>query len=105
MTLNKYQISDELRKDSNAGWSYAGANALAEYLDENAGEEAEFDCVAIRCDFSEYSSAQDAAEAYGWEADSHIEEDGAECDSDALQWLQDRAQVIEFSGGVIVSNF
>jgi len=105
ITLNKYQIADELRKDSNAGWSYAGANALAEYLDENAGEETEFDCVAIRCDFSEYSSAQDAAEDHGWEADSHIEEDGAECDADALQWLQDRTQVIEFSGGVIVANF
>lgn len=105
ITLTTSQVADELRKDSNAGWSYAGANALAEYLDENAGEETEFDCVAIRCDFSEYSSAQDAAEAYGWEADSHIEEDGSECDADALQWLQDRTQVIEFSGGVIVANF
>lgn len=107
-TLNTNEIADRLFRDENASFTYAGAHALAEYLEqleEDSGEEMEFDQVAIRCDFAEYSSPQEAAEDHGWTPDSHIAEDGQECDADALQWLQDRTSVIEFEGGVIVSSF
>lgn len=104
-TLNTYEIADRLFQDENAGWSYNGAKALAEYLDTDENEDAEFDRVAIRCDFSEYPSAQEAAEAYGWEADSHIEDDGQECDADALQWLENRTTVLSFDGGIIIHDF
>jgi hypothetical protein len=104
-TLNTYEIADRLFRDENAGWSYAGARALAEFLDIDENEDAEFDRVSIRCDFSEYASPQKAAEAYGWESDSHIEDDGQECDADALQWLESRTTIISFDGGIIIHDF
>jgi len=104
-TLNTYEIADRLFRDENAGFSYEGAKALAEYLDTDENADAEFDRVAIRCDFAEYSSAQEAAEDHGWKPDSHIAEDGQECDAEALQWLHNRTSVIEFNGGVVVASF
>ena len=58
-TLNTHQVANALFKDENAAWTYAGALALAEYLEQfedDTGEEMELDVVAIRCDFSEYAS-------------------------------------------------
>jgi hypothetical protein len=64
-TLTTYDIANELIQDSNANWSRAGAFALAEYLqelEEDTGEEMEMDVVAIRCDYSEYSSLEEWAD-------------------------------------------
>jgi len=101
-TLTTYQIADRLLRDSNACWTRSGAFALAEYLQEmedSTGEQMEFDEVAIRCDYSEYPSA---VEAYN---DTSSEEELTEDDEEkALEWLRDNGQVIEFDGGVIVSN-
>lgn len=33
-TLSTYDIANALHQDKYAGWSYAGAKALAEYLEE-----------------------------------------------------------------------
>jgi hypothetical protein len=62
ITLSTYDIADRLLKYSNA-WSRAGAFALAKYLqnvEDDTGEQMEFDAVAIRCDFAEYPSAVEA---------------------------------------------
>ncbi len=111
-TMTTSQIADELRRDESAGWSYAGARALAEFLEsveEDTGEEMVFDRVAIRCDFSEYSSALEAAEEYGFEPggeDGETEEEAAEAnEAAALAWLYDQTSVIEFDGGVIIRQF
>ena len=97
-TLSTYEIQDALLQDDNAAWSYNGAKALAEWLDnldEECGTETEFDRVAIRCEFSEYDSALDAAEQYnGFEPDKDDDDD--ENEAAALEWLQDRTLVIEF---------
>ena len=69
-TLTTYEVAGVLMGDKNAGWSRDGAYALAEYLEqyeEDTGEELELDIVAIRCDYSEYSSALEAANDYGFE--------------------------------------
>jgi hypothetical protein len=113
ITLTEWQVSDELKKDENAGWSHEGAKALASYLcqmDEDSGEDTELDVVAIRCDFSEYKSAVEAAENYSWEFDGdaeEIDEDELEEEKEesALQFLQDRTQVIEFDDGIIIAQF
>jgi hypothetical protein len=118
ITLNTYQIADELKRDTCARWSYNGANALAEYLEEyeeSTGEELELDVCAIRCDFYEYSSALECALEYDWSPEASILDDDDNIRPDdeveeeneelALKWLQDRTQVIEFDGGVIVSQF
>jgi hypothetical protein len=101
-TLTTYQIADRLLRDSNACWTRAGAFALAEYLQEledSTGETMEFDAVAIRCDFAEYPSAVDAHNDITSGHD--LTEDEEET---ALERLREVGQVIEFDGGVIVSN-
>ena len=105
-TLSTSEITDRLMADSNAGWSYEGARALAEYLEEyeeGTGEEMEFDRVALRCDFSEYGSAREAAKEYGWEEDEDYGEESNELT--AADWLGERSTVIKFKGGVIVQSF
>jgi hypothetical protein len=102
-TLSVYQIADLLKRDESAGWSYNGSKALAEYLDENIPEDEEFDRVAIRCEYSEYTSALEATEDYDYESDDSLDEDVAE--KAALEWFKDNTTVIEFTGGIIVVNF
>jgi hypothetical protein len=106
MTLSTSQVASELQADQNANWSYAGSRALAEYLEaleEDTGEEIEFDRVAIRCDFSEYRRFQDWADDYGHEYDKEANED--EQAEEIREYILDRGQLIEFEGGVIVSSF
>ena len=105
-TMNTYQIADALRADDNANWSYNGAKALAEHLEqyeEDTGSEMEFDRVAIRCEFSEYANATEAAGNYDFEPDEDADED--ETETAALKYLNDRTMVIEFSGGIIIQDF
>ena len=105
-TLSTSEAADLLAADKNAGWSYAGARALVEHIErveEDTGEEFEFDHVALRCDFSEYPNAREAAEESGWEPDEDADNDDAE--EAALKWLRDRTTVITFNGGVIIQQF
>jgi hypothetical protein len=117
-TLTTTQAASMLADDQNSSFSRLGAYALVEYLEqleEECGEEMEFDSVALRCDYSEYDSALDCAVEHGWnheadilDADDNLRQDDEvmeENEEKALRWLQDRAEVIEFDGGVIVSSF
>ena len=106
ITLNTYDIAGYLMQDDNARWSRSGAYALAQYLEEmedEADEEMEFDAVEIRCGYAEYPTAAEAASEYGWSADESEYDEANE--SAALSWLHDRTSVIEFNGGVIISQF
>ena len=111
-TLTTSQAVDLLKADSNAAWSRSGARALVEHLEqleEDCGTEIEFDAVAIRCDYSEYGSALEAATDQGFDAGTDLDgsgdEDGEQREENALTWLQYRTDVIEFSGGVIIRSF
>jgi hypothetical protein len=110
-TLTTSQAAAMLKADTSANWSHAGARALIEYLEqmeEDTGTEIEFDAVAIRCDYSEFESALQAADEQGYEPNPNLgdgEQDDDDKEADALAWLQDQTQVIEFSGGVIIQNF
>ena len=104
--LSTSEAADLLVADTNAGWSYKGARALVEYLEqveEDTGDAIEFDRVALRCDFSEYPNAREAAEECGWEPDEDADSEDAE--EAALEWLTDRTTVITFNGGVIIQQF
>jgi len=95
--LNTYEIADALQKYSQM--SRGGAFALAEYLEEyeeSTGEELALDPVAIRCEFSEYESAIEAAAQYTSEFTT------AEA---ALEYLEDHTSVITYDGGVIIQDF
>ena len=105
-TLTTSEIASKLFEDKDAGWSCAGAHALAEHLEEleaDTGAEMEFDRVAIRCDFSEYGNATEAADAYGFEINDYFAD--SEIEDAALKYLEDRTTIIRFSGGIIVQNF
>lgn len=110
-TLSTSQAANLLKADTNAKWSRSGARALVEYLEqleEDTGTEIEFDAVAIRCEYSEYASALEAALDQGFEPNPNLgEEEQSEEDkeADALAWLQDQTQVIDFEGGVIIASF
>ena len=88
-------------------FSRAGRFALFEYLEElenDTGKEMELDVIAICCDFSEYSSAVDAAKEYSdWKADADATDEDNE--ESALDYLRDNTQVIQYDGGVIIQCF
>lgn len=114
-SLSTYEAADLLRNDLNANWSSAGAFALVEYLEEledSTGEEMEIDVVAIRCDFSEYSSLLEWAEEYFADETQARDSMGIdletpmdEAEDEIRDYIQDRGTLIEFDGGVIVSSF
>jgi len=90
-----------LINDANANWGYSGATALAEHLhqiEEDIGEEIELDLVSLRCDFARYDSLSDWAESYfGLNKESKEEK--------IRDYIQDHGTLIEFTGGIIVSQF
>ena len=111
-TLTVSDIADALRRDDNANWSPAGARAMAEFLDENTPDDAEFDRVEIRCNWSEYDGLRDWAEDYfgsisAWESRLAVDPDTLPDDVDDMirNYINDRGTLIEFDGGIIVSSF
>ena len=106
-TLTTTQAAELLLADEYAAWTRAGALALVEYLEsveDDTGEPIEFDRVAIRCDYSEYESALEAAQLYGYDADDP-DADEDEREDAAAAWLEADTTVIRFGGGVIVQQF
>jgi len=121
-TLTTGEVANRLWQDDNANWSYAGARALAEYLEDiegDTGEEMEFDRVAIRCDFAEWESLQawavdyfggekEAKEEFGEEhmpTAEDLENAGEIPDDKIREYIQERGTLLEFDGGIIVSSF
>lgn len=112
-TLTTGNAASRLYEDGNAGWSYAGAWALVEYLEELEDEigEIEFDVVALRCEYTEYGSAEEAVEACN---SDDYEDLKAQSDGDAddlkelcMEYLQKHTTVILIpeSDGVIIQNY
>jgi hypothetical protein len=111
-TLSTNEVAERLLADENANWTWAGAQALAEYLEEleaDMGEEIEFDRVAIRCDFSEWESLQEWVQDYFTNyidrlcIEKDMDED--EIDEAIRDYINDHGTLIEFDGGIIVSSF
>jgi hypothetical protein len=108
-TLTKSQFCHrfiEIRPDN---FSWAALEALFDYYEELeqdcGGPEMEFDPIAICCDYSEYPSARDALADMGYDDPSDPDEDEDTREEQALEWLRDNTQVIEFDGGVMVAGF
>jgi hypothetical protein len=73
--------------------------ALFDYLEaveSDTGTEIELDPIAFCCEWTEYQTAVEAAKAYGREFDD---------ESDAIDWLREKTEVLEFRSGVLVRNF
>jgi hypothetical protein len=108
-TLTTYEVATELLADDNANWTRSGALALAEHLEqieEDCGVEIELDVVALRCEYSEFSSLLKCAEYYLTEERiAEVLEDSEDNDEALREYIHDHGQLIEFDGGIIVSNF
>ena len=110
-TLDTSEAASLLMADENAAWSMAGAFALVEYLEqieEDCGTEIEFDRVAIRCEYSEYTDLIDWACFYygadAWRESLGVDEDVDEDEAISI-YIHEHGQLIEFDGGIIVSEF
>ena len=104
-TVSEYDFCEAFRKLRPDSFSYEGIKALYEYLcdyEDSIGEETELDVIAFCCEFSEYPSALDCADGYGFDPGLEDEEEREEA---ALRWLQDQTSVIEFNGGIIIQDF
>ena len=100
--LNTYECAKELIDDQYANWSRGGAIALIEYLEQveqDCGISINFDPIALRCEYSEYESFQDFANAY-WTEDRNTV-----LDENIKQFIEDNTVLIEFDGGIIVQDF
>lgn len=94
-------------------FSYEARNALFEYLEEyeqDCETEIELDVIALCCDYSEHGSFLDWAIGYHTENQFDDEFGDVSGDPEDLrdkirEYIQDRGQLIEFDGGIIVSSF
>jgi hypothetical protein len=113
-TLNTLVAARRLYEDEYAGWSYGGARALIEYLEEledELGEEIEFDVVALRCEYTEYGSVEEAVEACSPDDYADLQEqsngDADDLKEMCLEYLRDRTALIEIPGseGIIIQDY
>lgn len=92
-TLSIEEMMHDLICDEYARWTPQGARALVEYLEElsdDIGEDIVWDRVALRCDYSEFTSWDDVCCSY-------------ELDEEEIR---ERTTVIEFgNSGVILQEF
>jgi len=108
---DRFNSSDTYKNN----FSYNALRALYDYLEnlsDDIGEAIEFDMVALCCEYSEYENAIEAASNYfEFEGMTFDPVDGGELktvedvEAEALKFLQDRTQVIEFNGGIIIQDF
>ena len=115
LQLSTSYAVDLLLQDEFAKWSYNGATALVEHLEdleEDLGEEINFNVVDFRCEFSEYKSAQDwLTSHYGSSLKDALKSAGIDHDENEdkmylsiAEYIHERGTLIEFEGGIIVSS-
>lgn len=71
----KNEMIQMLLNDQFASWSYEGADALIEYLEQLAddtGEDIKFNVVELRCYYSEYSSWDELKSDYRDHSEEYI---------------------------------
>ena len=115
ITVDSFMFADALRRMGREDqFSREALEALFEYIEnyeEDTGIRVELDVVGLCCEFTEYTTAVEAASDYGFTTELEAEdyedvesyEDAKE--EEALEWLQDRTEVINFDGGLIIQNF
>lgn len=101
-TVSVIDFIDAFRRMGRADqFSPAALRALFDHIEEmesDTGEEYELDVIALCCEWQEFGTALKAAVEYGFDA-------GESDDAEALDWLREQTQVVEFDGGVLVMGF
>ncbi len=86
-----------IAKERGDHFSYRGLEALVGYLEsyeEETGEQIEADVVAFCIDWTEYKTAQEAANDIA----------GGPVEGDPEQYLMSTTTVIHFDGGILIEN-
>ena len=99
-TINVSEFMDGFSGSYKDNFSYEGKRALYDYLvqlEEDLGEEIEYDPIALCCDYTEERDISHILEQY--------DQTNGMTDEEARQWLEDRTTLIEFDGGVIYQQF
>ena len=109
ITVTESMFCEQFKRVRPDNFSRAALEALFAHFDEmerDQGEEFELDVIAICCDWTEYDSALEAAEAYGFEPKDSDDERADTSERDALEFLQDNTTVLDLSvNGVVVLNY
>ena len=115
ITVDSFMFVDAFRRMGHEDqFSREALEALFEYIEnyeEDTGIRVELDVIGLCCEFTEYTTAVEAASDYGFttelEADDYNSpEDFEEAkESEAREWLEDRTIVIDFDNGLIIQNF
>lgn len=87
-----YDLLDDDRLKDN--FSHEGIIALFDYLErleDDLGNEIEYDPIAIRCGFTEYADLEEIKSTY-WDIKN-------------IDDLYDNTLVVEFEGGIIIQDF
>ena len=104
--INESELYHDLKAMGRDNFSYEGAQALMNYLDElseDIGENIEYDPIAFCCDFSEYAESEYESLASEYSQDFGQGDDFDQ--DDFMSWLNDNTTVIEFDGGIIIQGF
>lgn len=98
-TVTKSVFIDAFARIRPDNFTRDALSALYDHFEE-IDPNMDLDVVAICCDYSEYSSAAEAAQEMGWERSSDEDEDQAE--ESAAEWLTGRAELIRVENGSVV---
>ena len=105
-TITEYQFIEAFRHAGRESqFSVPARRALFAHLEDYEKEtcfELELDPLGICCEFAEDSCALEAAKAYGFD---EVCGDDTDCETEALEWLREHTQVVEFNGGVVIQQF
>ena len=101
--VNTSDLYHDLKSMGRDNFSYEGAKALMEYMEEVTDEPMEYDPIALCVDFSEYNESEykSLADDYGQD----FNESGEFDKESFLTWLNENTLVIEFDGGIIIQSF
>ena len=115
ITVDSFMFVDAFRRMGHEDqFSREALEALFNYLEEyeqDTGEDLELDVIGLCCDFTEYTTAVEAASDYGFtselEAEDYEDVESYEeaKEDEAREWLEDRTIVIDFDNGLIIQNF
>lgn len=97
-TITQFQFCDWFQQNRPNNFSYEGSKALFHYLEDlenDIGEEIDFDPIALCCEYDEYDNLKECLEAYSILNLKTIED------------LRDHTQVIEVDGldSIIIQAF
>lgn len=113
-TVSLSEFRNSFKDYDRDNYTYEGYEALYNWFeeyDECSGSETELDVIAICCDFTEYSTADEAASEYFeyegmvFDDEGNETETAEEVEKKALNFLNDNTMVIVFDSGIIIQAF